>query len=273
VLTIRYGWSNEKVKLNAEVWMHAIPLVIGWGTAIAALPLDLFNPIAWTCWLGTYPIGCGTAYPCSRGDSETIGLYRWFFFHAELWAVFGFTTASLFLIYRYILKREKATDRYRMSAQDKKNRVLSRRFAAQACLYVAAFFISWIFPMVQIIVTKRTDELYTPFLFLIVVFSPLQGFFDALIYIRPRYLKYKRKQQRRGSATPVPWKAMVQAISILEDLDDNVGDQDDLDDEEDVDGDDLDYEENVDGSGTGRADEAHQDVNVDGASHEERAPT
>jgi hypothetical protein len=224
LLTIRYGWSNKKVKSKVEVWMHAIPLVIGWGTAIVALSLDLFNPIGWTCWIGTYPVGCGTTtFPCSRGNSESTHLYRWVFFHAELLAMFGFTAVSLFIIYRFILVRERAIDRYRISEQEKKNRVLSRQFAVQASAYVAAFFISWIFPMVRIIVAELTDQIYTPLIFLIVVFAPLQGFFNALIYLRPRYLKYRREQRRRTIAADNRWQAMAQAISVYnDDLDDDV---------------------------------------------------
>jgi hypothetical protein len=82
--------------------------------------------------------------------------------------------------------------------------------------------------MMQVIVSERTGERYTPFLFLIVVFSPLQGFFDAMIYIRPRYLKYRRKQQRRSSQTSSPWRAVVQAMSVHDDLDENCeADEDD----------------------------------------------
>jgi hypothetical protein len=95
LLVIRYGWSHDRVKSKAKVWIHSIPLTIGWGTALAGLALDLFHPIAWTCWLCTFPVGCGSStYPCIRGDSETIGKYRRAFFHAELWAVFGFTSVG-----------------------------------------------------------------------------------------------------------------------------------------------------------------------------------
>jgi hypothetical protein len=131
--------------------------------------------------------------------------------------MFGFTTVSLFIIYRFILVRVGAIDQYRISEQEKKNRVLSRQFAVQASAYVAAFFISWIFPMVRIIVAEATDELYTPLIFLIVIFSPLQGFFNAFIYLRPRYLKHRRKQRRRPIAADNRWQAMAQAISVYND--------------------------------------------------------
>jgi heme A synthase len=55
LLTIRYGWSEWKLKNHAnavvEPCLHAIPLIIGWGIAIPGLPLNLYNP---------FPSGCGT---------------------------------------------------------------------------------------------------------------------------------------------------------------------------------------------------------------------
>jgi hypothetical protein len=43
-----------------------------------------------------------------------------------------------------------------------------------------------IYNAVRIIVAEATDKLYTPLIFLIVIFAPLQGFFNALIYLRPK---------------------------------------------------------------------------------------
>ena len=74
---------------------------------------------------------------------------------------------------------------------------LSRRVATQAILYQFSFFITWIFPMVQFVVSFQTGDLYFPILVLTVIFTPLQGFGDALIYFRPRYLRYRQQQQQQ----------------------------------------------------------------------------
>ena len=49
---------------------------------------------------------------------------------------------------------------------------------------------------------------------LIVTFSPMQGFWNALIYIRPRYLRY-RKKLRAGHHARM--EAVAQALSIQAD--------------------------------------------------------
>jgi hypothetical protein len=61
--------------------------------------------------------------------------------------------------------------------------LLSKRFATQSWYYILCFFISWIFPMAQFAATNAPDgTLYYPLLAL------------TVIYIRPRYLRYRQKQ-------------------------------------------------------------------------------
>lgn len=58
VLTIRDGWTDWRIHQNKmmEPLLHAIPLLIGWGIAIAALSMDLYNPMF---------VGCGKCLPVS----------------------------------------------------------------------------------------------------------------------------------------------------------------------------------------------------------------
>ncbi|KAL3901584.1 MAG: hypothetical protein SGARI_006046 [Bacillariaceae sp.] len=75
---------------------------------------------------------------------------------------------------------------------------LSRRFAEQAALFILAYLLAWIFPMVQFAITNSPGgTLYYPLLALTVVLNPLQGLMNALIYFRPRYLRSKQRLGRR----------------------------------------------------------------------------
>lgn len=236
VLTIVNGWTQRRIHRRVEVWLHVVPLLIGWSTAIASLPLTLFNPIGWTCWIGPWPPGCSgdDDDACVRGANADI--YRWAFFHAILWACFAYVSIAMLLIYLKIRRAEVVSRQYRepednlniecttASQQEKKqkneySRRLSRRFGVQACYYVAAFCVTWIFPMAQFVVTQRNGHLYFPLLALTVVFNPLQGFWNAMIYIRPRYLAYRKRSSSRKHRA---WQAVVKAMSAAdeEDIDD-----------------------------------------------------
>jgi len=379
LLTIRYGWKQERIRRYEPVVLHAFPLAIGWATAIAGLPLLLFNPIGWTCWIGPWPPLCGQGGTCARGENAF--LYQWLFFHMLLWASFAFVAVAMWLIYCKIRSQERTVEKYQMkgtvamrtspssmigaggedgggaptiapqntdaanaaststavgtassitptpgettprstsrrwlpwkrepidswrhrprrgrrrnqhqqqlrsgssrsviriggggsrsgsddyashdtgsqflfeegdrSSKDEldgsmatsesqahgalrpstlplpspqegggvgsptatsvttvqtisDSKSLSRKFAVQASFYVAAFFVTWIFPMVQFAYIQTSDgTLLFPLLALTVIFAPLQGFFDALIYIRPRYIRYKERLQKRRSS-------------------------------------------------------------------------
>ena len=66
----------------------------------------------------------------------------------------------------------------------------SGRIAQQAYLYTLAFTLTWIFPTSMRIM--RNPPSYG-LLMCIAIFVPLQGFFNAVVYVRPRYLR-NRKQ-------------------------------------------------------------------------------
>lgn len=207
LLTIRYGWKDESSQFSRiEPLMHGIPLVFGWGTAIAGLPLKLYNPIGWTCWIAEVPRGCDrdSSVPCERGDNSYI--YRWAFFHAELWLTFFLVAAMMLSMYLSVRDIEQKSNQYRPPGEQ---RVASksRRVATQSFLYVLAYFVTWMFPTVTWLTELIQGKTYTPILFLQSFFVPLQGFFNAFIYIRPRYERY-----RRSMPTESRWRVMISAI-------------------------------------------------------------
>ena len=103
---------------------------------------------------------------------------------------------------------------------------LSKKVATQAFLYCLLFFVTWIFPMAQFLVSQITGYLFFPMLCITVIINPLQGFFDAVIYLRPRYLKYRRKlhvQQQRQNGTSNSSRPVIVISMVLADDDDCEG--------------------------------------------------
>ena len=301
-LTIAFNFREHDINGTwIEYTFHLFPLLSGWGTAIVAVSLPgMFGPIGWTCWLGTYPPGCGTRFPCIRGDPDRLFMYRVVLFYLFLWISFLICLISMIVIFRVVRKQERRmTERYsfrptttlNQTAHDfggpdpspetvagggngaesplsssvaldpippgspsagssidrpesitpRMNRSitsavsttnsnppphrpqhtpLSTRVAAQASLYVLFFFVTWIFPASQFIAAAVTGYLYFPLLCLTVLLLPLQGFFDAFIYLRPRYLQYRRikqqqQQQQRLAQTRRSTRA-AQAVTLTQ---------------------------------------------------------
>lgn len=220
LLTIKYGRKHFR---GIEPFLHAIPLSVGWGTAIAGIPLTLYNTIGWTCWIAPLPLSCQQSHEygyttCIRGDNAYI--YRYAFFHVWIWATFVGIVIAMIFIYRTVRRYEKASDQYHRHSLQQRSRQ-SRQVAQQALLYVFAYGITWLFPFVSLGLKLRASRImfvqtllssplfallqitwttqlianvsYTPILFLQAFFVPLQGFFNVLIYLRPRFIHYRQE--------------------------------------------------------------------------------
>lgn len=109
-------------------------------------------------------------------------------------------------IYCEVRKQESKTKKYNRSITEsgRSNNVPqridhSRRFANQAMFYVLSFWLTWLFPT-----CTRISQFITggssPFAFiaLFCIFIPLQGFFNVIVYLRPRYLKFKKEHSDKN---------------------------------------------------------------------------
>ncbi|KAL3933930.1 MAG: hypothetical protein SGBAC_010188 [Bacillariaceae sp.] len=182
----------EKTVHGWEFFLHAWPITLGLGTGIAGLPLELYNPAGFHCWISGLPSGCDTKddVECQRGNLSWV--FRWAFFYAWIWFYFVVIAVCIGLVYYKVLQQERKNDRYNISGQVV-DRYRSRRVANQAFFYVGAYYLTFLFGTIsrsmQVEGTPVPEAIWICF----VVFYPLQGFFNALIYMMPRLRK--RRQQ------------------------------------------------------------------------------
>ena len=143
----------------------------------------------------------------------------------------------MILLYLYILKHEQANDRYRFESTMRsrsssiqvvvktfsyyiwkfcsrtrnvfcpQHRKLSNQVATQGIFYVWSFLIvsaSWMyFSVITSIAGQNGGELPTSEWLLIFTngfIVPLMGFFNALVYLRPRYIEYIQKNPEKSCA-------------------------------------------------------------------------
>jgi hypothetical protein len=142
LLVIRYGWKNEYISKYVEPWMHFVAISFSLSIAFAALALDLYNPIGWTCGIAPYPLYCTQSYEdkgpttCIRGDNARI--YQVVFWLGIAITVMIFLAVSMFLVYCKIRTVESGSHHF----QSQPGR-MQKRFALQAFLYVGAMFLTW----------------------------------------------------------------------------------------------------------------------------------
>lgn len=117
LLTIVHGWKEDRVQ-KIEPYLHAIPIVWSLGTAMAGLPLTLFNPgIGW-CGIGSVPRGCEGS-DCIRGEYAHI--MTWALVYGVVWLMIIIITVNVTCVFLHWLRVEKQSEANRSSPR--KNRI------------------------------------------------------------------------------------------------------------------------------------------------------
>jgi len=193
-LVIVWGWKTRDI-LKVEPYLLALPLVWGLGTAIAGLVLDLYNPASWDCWIAAYPANCTQSHElkntdeqtdCERGDNADI--YQWAFFFGPLWASIGLVMICMFIVVSKVRQVERRTSVW--IAESQRKMAHTKKIAVQSYFYVGAFLITWFWPTAARIVQLCNLEIGIPawMVTLAGCFIPIQGFFNAVVYFRPRFI-------------------------------------------------------------------------------------
>jgi len=198
-LIINKGMKKEDF---AKVWekvLHGIVITCHMSFAIIGVSIGLFNPTPGFCYIAPGPYGCKTNpdVPC-RFEYTAAYFYEAF---AQGWiqvAYVGIIVTNS-LIWLHVRKQEKEMDKYRtqlaqsqLSRMEKKSSY-ARSVFIQSILYVSAFVLSWSWTTIYHLVEWITGVSVPWITLLINTFLPLQGFFNAFIYARPRYIRLKKR--------------------------------------------------------------------------------
>jgi len=183
VFIIKYRWSDYKLA-SAERFIHPFIGFTAIGIAIAGLPLKIYNSANVWCWIA----------PSDRMNNpdEANNVYRWAFYYVELWIIIILVTGIMGLVVTSVTQTTNKSATYHSR---RTNKVAQVRM--QALCYVSAFYVTWVFPTtLRILQTIGTTVPYPIFL-CAVIFTPCQGFFNCLIYLRPRFLRLIKKKPQR----------------------------------------------------------------------------
>jgi len=186
LLVIEYEWSDFQLA-KIERLVHPAIFTFSFGIAIAGLPLKIYNNANVWCWIAPNP-----SDP-SRGNNANI--YRWAFYYVELWSII-FAISVIMLLVVFSVKRTEVRASYLHLANGSSMTQQTRR---QAIYYVSAFYITWVFPTtLRIIQTVGAKVPYAIFL-CTVIFLPLQGFWNSILYLKPLYLQHRKAMKKRKS--------------------------------------------------------------------------
>eukprot|EP00580_Thalassiosira_gravida_P020530 CAMPEP_0201679794 /NCGR_PEP_ID=MMETSP0494-20130426/49319_1 /ASSEMBLY_ACC=CAM_ASM_000839 /TAXON_ID=420259 /ORGANISM="Thalassiosira gravida, Strain GMp14c1" /LENGTH=447 /DNA_ID=CAMNT_0048163387 /DNA_START=131 /DNA_END=1474 /DNA_ORIENTATION=+ len=190
VLVIRDGWKEDQIRTTAEPLMHLIPIIVAFTIAILGIPFTLYNNSGWLCWIASYPGKC-EGDTCTRGEHADI--FRWVHY-AIIWSAILSVTVGMYSIYRKVRDEERIQSQ-EMDEDAVRRGGKSKKVAIQAGLFVGALYLTWIFTTITRIYQITTGNGNFVLLLLMAIFFPLQGFFNCIIYLRPRYLRTKSRNR------------------------------------------------------------------------------
>lgn len=188
-----------------EPIIHGVSLLVPLGLAIWAWMDNAFNPLhrmAGMCFIYEYPANCSKTVDveCTRGHNwRLIGLVSGV---GTLLPVWVGIIAILAFVWCHVRRQEKKMVRYELSSSPAKT---SNQTLKQATMYVGAFFITYFACLVNQLYQGDDNNKTAIFTlgFLSKLTFPIQGFFNCLVYMRPRYVAMRTRNKRESSVNLV----------------------------------------------------------------------
>jgi len=204
-----FEWDEARIKHIVEPFFHGIPLVFGLVTSITGLPLTLYNSANFWCWIAPYPPNCMESYQygadgnCERGDNAWI--YRLVFWYIPAWIVIFVATGCMIAVYWSVLQKERAADQFNARSGNPIQRKRSGRVAIQASLYIFSFYVAYLPTSVARLLQFFGFTWKFPLLIIVALLTPIQGFFNGMVYILSQYARYKRSHPKASVSRAVWW--------------------------------------------------------------------
>lgn len=219
VISIFFERPEYWIKKRVEPFLHLIPICWNVFAAIFLIASGCINDVGPICWVGSKPLDCmeDPNIECERGAKAA--QYRYIFVGYQTFINFFIIIIAMIMLCVKVAKQERkmsetvaigrlsdatASEDSLTNHRQKsitleayrnppRNRTSERKVVKQAAVFVAAYFFPFLFPSVHYFYKsfagRRSFALWITMSF----FMPLQGFFNAIVFIRPRVIKLRQK--------------------------------------------------------------------------------
>ncbi|KAL9188595.1 hypothetical protein ACHAXT_006973 [Thalassiosira profunda] len=205
LLVVKHRKTDEQIKRKYEPYLHGVPIVYAVVCASTLLAKRNINSDGkGMCFVPVYdPLHCigyedgeirdGFEIPCGRGRDGAV-LFSYIGFFATLLTVPIIISILLGMIYRSVRQQEKRMERYEMSAATasegrSSTSLKSRAVLHRAVAYSVAYFLTWAPAVIRVALLIAGVEWTTALWYLTSFLSPLQGFYNLLIFMQPKVLR------------------------------------------------------------------------------------
>jgi len=202
LLIVCYSWSEEDFRKWSYFILCAPPVLV----TLLVIPLMRYYKYVnydgdWNCWFTPSPPLCA-ATPDMECNEDNLDIYK--YFQLINGCILPFST-SIIIIYAcvrlFLVARQsdESVSAYRSRAQG--HYATSNRVAVSGLLYSGGNLLA-VLPLIIWFIGLLADVkgavFWTFVQFLTAIFLPLQGFLNALVYFRPKYLKYKKEKRKEN---------------------------------------------------------------------------
>jgi len=182
VFLIKYEWKEKTLKCCLEPMAHMMAFLFPLISGIEGVVANMMNPVdilpGW-CWFAEPSCHTKKDMECTRGDTSTSSSIAGT-------AIFIFCVIAVCMI--LILRKVYTTEvRLREYGDHQRELAKTKETGHQALLYIGSFFLTY-FPVVllEALYEFRHNYFYFFVAMLVKTLTPLQGFFNAFIYLRTR---------------------------------------------------------------------------------------
>mmetsp|Transcript_15220 Transcript_15220/g.28641 ORF Transcript_15220/g.28641 Transcript_15220/m.28641 type:complete len:515 (-) Transcript_15220:77-1621(-) len=113
LLVIRHSWSEERIRRLIEPWFYAVSVIIGLGTSVAGIFLNLYHSSNLWCWI---------AKPPDHVDvkNNNYQFYRYAFYFIPLFCCFIVILVNMGMLIYTVKRLESASKKYLASSYSKR---------------------------------------------------------------------------------------------------------------------------------------------------------
>ena len=194
MLTVRGGVTRRYFARNVEPIIHVLPLVYSIGTAVYGQLEDMFvleENGGLFCWV----------------DGAT---YVLFFGAVPVVLSFAAIVVNNIIIYFHVRTTLRRTRSSVLMGDESQDETIAH-VAVQAFLYVGTFMLSYVWTVVLFFLQFYYDGYIVTSASIVAIHAlyyfcyPLQGFWNAFVFVRPRYVRYRKLRPEHTRKMAMLW--------------------------------------------------------------------
>merc|ERR1740139_1631532 len=202
LLIVRYSWNEEDFRKWSYFILCSPPVLVTLLHIPCLRYYKYMNYGSWTCYFTPSPPYCDVT-PGMECNEDNLGIYTYYDWLNLCMSLLStsiilYACVRLFWVAR---QSDESLRTYRSSTQG--NYRTSNRVAVSSLLYSGGNLLVVLPVIIYYIGTIAKVEAVSFWIFIDfhwAIFQPLQGFLNALVYFRPKYLDYKKEKRKEKAS-------------------------------------------------------------------------